>query len=58
MTADALLFLQWFTQNIWPFFTDWNIPGTAMSPAQLLFFILLVSALIPFIIGFIQGLTS
>lgn len=52
MTQDGVLFLQWFFQNIWHFFTDWKIPGTGVTPAGWLLFLLLA----PMVLYLIQKL--
>ena len=41
MTADGLSFIQWFFPAMWSFFTSWHIPGTGVSPAGWLLFLLL-----------------
>lgn len=52
MTADGLTFLQWFFTNIWYFFTSWKIPGTGVTPAGWLLFLLLA----PMVLALIQKL--
>lgn len=55
MTADALSFVQWFFPFVWRFFTSWYVPGTGMTPASWLFFLLLsglVLTIIPKLLGF------
>lgn len=56
MTQDGLDFIQWFFQNIWFYFNSWYIPGTAMTPAALLFFCALLALVVPWLKKFFSSL--
>lgn len=56
MSADAISFLQWFFENIWKFFTSWKIPGTGVTPAGWLLF-LVVAPLVLLLIQKFLGLS-
>lgn len=57
MTADGLSALEWLTSNLWLFFTSWYIPGTNTTPAQWLYFILLIIVFVPVVKKFISRLS-
>lgn len=40
MTSDALLVLNALFKTIWRLFTEWKIPGTDVTPAAFLIFLL------------------
>lgn len=39
MTQEAFTFLSSFFSNVWRIFSSWFIPGTAITPAALLFLV-------------------
>lgn len=49
MTADALAVVQFLFGGIWSLFTSWHIPGTAVTPASLGLFTLMVGVVIRFV---------
>lgn len=53
MTSDGILFLEWFFQNIWQFFTSWKVPGTAMTPASWFMFLIVAGLVLTLITKFL-----
>lgn len=51
MTNSAFSIIQFTFSTIWRLFTSWRIPGTIVTPASLIFFVLSAGLAIKFIVN-------